>query len=282
MPKTYTVLSTSLEEDLLPLTALLRSRGLPHQVFEEGGQQVLAVFDESHVEPVQALYRAWRDGEVRIEMQPGSPATVLRNRLQWKQSPVSVAVVLICIAVFMLMPFAPGKWIGALSFLPLQALGGDAGLGAMGGQYWRLLTPVFLHFGWLHIAFNLLWFWEFGARLERLTGRWNYLGILLVIAVVGNFSQFLASGAAPFGGMSGVVYGLLGFCAVAPKLQPAWPITPPKPVLVFMLGWLVVCMSGLVEAVGFGAIANAAHFGGLVAGALLGVVFAGLSRQQLQ
>ncbi|MFV8816453.1 rhomboid family intramembrane serine protease [Haliea sp. E17] len=278
MPNTYTVLSTSLEEDLLPLTLLLRSKGLPHQIFEEGGQQVLAVFEESHVQPVRDLYRAWRAGEVRIEVQPGEQPAALRSRLQWRQSPVSVAVALLCIAVFLLMSFGSRPWLSLLGFLPVQFVHGQPVFSAMGAEYWRLVTPVFLHFGWLHIAFNLLWFWEFGARLERVLGKLNYLGILLVIAAVSNFSQFLASGPSLFGGLSGVVYGLLGFCAVAPRIQPAWQVAPPTPVLLFMIGWLVVCMSGLVEAAGFGAIANAAHLGGLLAGAALGGLFAALSR----
>lgn len=281
MAKSYTVLSASLDEDLLPLTMLLRSKGLQHQVYEQGGRQVLTVFDERHVEPVQELYRAWRSGDVRIDVQEGKPAA-LRSRLQWRRSPVSLAVVAICIGVFLLMPFATDRWLSTLSFLPIRFDRGQAVFGAMGSEYWRLVTPVFLHFGWLHIAFNMLWLWEFGSRLERALGPLNYLGILLVIAVVGNFSQYVASGPALFGGMSGVVYGLLGFCAVAPRIQPAWPVAPQTPVLIFMLGWLVVCMSGLVEAAGFGAIANAAHLGGLVAGAILGALFAALSRHQRQ
>jgi GlpG protein len=44
------------------------------------------------------------------------------------------------------------------------------------------------------------------------------------------------------------------------------------------VGWLVVCMSGMVEVLGFGAIANAAHLGGLLCGAVVGAVFAGFSR----
>ena len=73
--------------------------------------------------------------------------------------------------------------------------------------------------------------------------------------------------------MSGVVYGLLGFSWVAPLLQPAWRIQPSPALMLFMVGWLVLCMSGLVEVLGFGAIANAAHLGGLLCGALLGAVF---------
>ena len=65
MPENYHVLSAPLEEDLLPLTALLRSRGVPHQIYEDQGEQVLVVFDAANVSPVAELYRAWRAGEVR-------------------------------------------------------------------------------------------------------------------------------------------------------------------------------------------------------------------------
>jgi GlpG protein len=104
------------------------------------------------------------------------------------------------------------------------------------------------------------------------------LMLFLVIAVVSNVSQFVYGGAGLFGGMSGVVYGLLGFSWVAPLLQPGWKIQPSTPIMLFMVGWLVACMVGIVEVLGFGAIANAAHVGGLLCGALLAVVFGAFSR----
>ena len=67
MTNSYTVLRVPLAEDLLPLTALLRSRGVAHRIYEEEGRQVLAVFDQQHVQPVTSLYQAWRDGNVTIE-----------------------------------------------------------------------------------------------------------------------------------------------------------------------------------------------------------------------
>ena len=148
----------------------------------------------------------------------------------------------------------------------------------MSGQYWRLVTPVFIHFGWLHIVFNSLWLWELGGRVERVLGHFNMFMLFLVIAVVSNFSQFGFGGAGLFGGMSGVVYGMLGFSWVAPLLQPQWAIQPSKSIMILMVGWLVVCMLGVVEVLGFGAIANAAHVGGLVCGALLGAVFGVFSK----
>ena len=109
-------------------------------------------------------------------------------------------------------------------------------------------------------------------------GHFNMFMLFLVIAVVSNVSQFAFGGAALFGGMSGVVYGLLGFCWAAPLLQPAWRIQPSSSIMLFMVGWLVLCMVGVVEVLGFGAIANAAHVGGIITGVLLGVIFGALSR----
>ncbi|MFT4520779.1 MAG: GlpG protein, partial [Halioglobus sp.] len=144
------------------------------------------------------------------------------------------------------------------------------------GQYWRLVTPVFLHFGWMHIVFNSLWMWDLGEKVESVMGRFNMLMLFLAIAVVSNICQYLFGGPGLFGGMSGVVYGLLGFAWVGPLLQPKWLIQPSKGIMLFMVGWLLLCLLGIIEVLGFGAIANAAHIGGLVSGAVLGGVF-GLS-----
>jgi GlpG protein len=78
--------------------------------------------------------------------------------------------------------------------------------------------------------------------------------------------------------MSGVVYGLLGFSWVAPLLQPGWRIRPSPAIMLFMVGWLVACLLGVVEGMGFGAIANAAHVGGLLCGAALGALLGMVSR----
>ena len=275
----YTALNVDIEEDLLPLSALLHQRGVVHRIFEEGGRQVVRVQHREQAQQVASLYQAWRAGEVKIELASRARSQSAHSAPQWRSAPVTLLLILLSIGGFALVYLrAPIAWLSYLTFTPVQGDEGNLVFGAMGGQYWRLVTPVFLHFGWLHIVFNSLWLWELGSKVERVMGQLNMALLFLVIALVSNVSQYAFGGPSIFGGMSGVVYGLLGFAWVAPLLQPHWPIQPAPAIMLFMVGWLVVCMVGLVEVMGFGAIANAAHLGGLLCGALLGAAFGLLSR----
>lgn len=280
MANMITALSVDVEEDLLPLTALLRQHGVAHRIFEEGGRQVLKVpGGEQQAQQVAELYRAWRAGEVKIEVSQATPVAGRPRGLQWRSAPVTLLLVVLSIVGFLLVYLgAPLAVIEKFTFTPFTVVDGQLRFGDMGMQYWRLLTPAFLHFGWLHIVFNSLWLWELGSRIERVMGRLNMVLLFGVIALVSNASQYVFGGPGLFGGMSGVVYGLLGFAWVAPLLQPRWLLQPAPAIMLFMVGWLVVCMVGLVEVLGFGAIANAAHLGGLLCGAVLGGLFGGLSR----
>jgi len=273
----HPALRVCVEEDLLPLSALLQRRGVVHRVFEENGQQVLAVQSPAQASEVVALYNAWRAGDVSIALSQGV-APPLTATVSWRAVPVTTALILCSIAGFGLIYLrAPVSWLGLLTFSPFELVDGKPVFASLGGQYWRLVTPAFLHFGWLHIVFNSLWLWELGGKVERVMGHMNMFGLFLVIAIVSNGCQFAFGGPGLFGGMSGVVYGLLGFSWVAPMLQPAWRIQPSPTLMLFMVGWLVICMVGLVESLGFGAIANAAHLGGLVCGAVLGALFGMMS-----
>ena len=274
-------LSVDVEEDLLPLSALLHQRGVPHRIFEEGGKQVLEVHSgKLQARQVEALYQSWRSGDVRIELSKNrAPRVAVARGIRWRDAPVTMVLVLLSILGFLLVYLGmPLTWIAQLTFTPVALVDGDLRFMPMDGQYWRLLTPAFLHFGWLHIVFNSLWLWELGTRVERVMGSLNMAGLFCVIALVSNTCQYVFGGPGLFGGMSGVVYGLLGFSWVAPLLQPRWPIQPAPAIMLFMIGWLVICLVGLVEVLGFGAIANAAHLGGLVCGAVLGAAFGALSR----
>ena len=132
-----------------------------------------------------------------------------------------------------------------------------------GGQVWRLVTPIFLHFGLLHILFNMYWLYDLGTMIERRLGSILYILLILAIAVPSNYAQFAVTGPM-FGGMSGVVYGLFGYVWVRGRLEPTSGLNLQSNVAVIMIGWFVLCATGLV-----GNMANWAHGGGLAMGALL-------------
>jgi GlpG protein len=143
------------------------------------------------------------------------------------------------------------------------------------GQVWRLLTPVFLHasllhhnLGLLHILFNMLWLLDLGGMIERTQGGRSLLAKLLVMGVASNLLQYRLGGPA-FGGMSGVVYGLLGYCWIRGKLDLTSGLYVNPQVMFFMTFWFFLGFSGLV-----GPIANAAHGGGLAVGLLWGYMSA--------
>jgi len=138
------------------------------------------------------------------------------------------------------------------------------------GEYWRLVTPIFLHFGIFHIAFNGLWLWELGRRMEPLIGSVQMIAAVLLMAVASNLGQYLWSGPSLFGGMSGVVYGLLGYIWIRNKVAPKPILDIPNGLLGFMLFWLLLGMSGFINFFMDGSIANVAHAIGLLTGMMLG------------
>ena len=90
--------------------------------------------------------------------------------------------------------------------------------------------------------------------------------------------QFVWSGSPYFGGMSGVVYALLGYIWIKDKVVPDPQLTLPPGIIGFMLGWLVVCMTGILDLLLGVGVANGAHLGGLIIGMLLGLLFGFTSR----
>jgi len=266
---------TGLDEDLRPFSALLWQQRIAHRIVEEGGEQVLRLVDAGDRPRAAALLSRWLSGELQIRLQPRA-ATFCGAGFggALRAAPVSLALIALSVLGFLLVYLGPVSWVSALTYNPFTLQGGEPAFAPQGGEYWRLVTPVFLHFGWLHIVFNSLWCWELGRRIEQEIGPGNLVGLFLVIAAVSNFAQHLVTGPVLFGGLSGVVYGWLGFGAVAGRLNPRWQgMAPAPPILLFMVGWLLVCLFGLVDVLGF-SVANAAHVGGLLSGAGLGALFA--------
>ena len=81
-------------------------------------------------------------------------------------------------------------------------------------QWWRLLTPMFLHFSFAHLAFNCLWIYVLGEKIERIDGQLIFILIIIFTGISSNLLQYLWTSSSLFGGLSGVIYGMLGYCLV--------------------------------------------------------------------
>ena len=138
------------------------------------------------------------------------------------------------------------------------------------GEAWRLLTPAFIHFGPLHLVFNLYWLFRFGQTIEPRKGAVFFTLVVLVGAVICNVAEALWIQMSPFnegvryaafGGLSGVNYALFGYAWLAGKRRPHEHIGVDPQTALILFAWLVLCMTGML-----GPIANAAHVAGLLVG----------------
>lgn len=132
------------------------------------------------------------------------------------------------------------------------------------GQVWRLVTPIFLHFGLLHLLFNMMWLKQLGGEIEQRKGTLYLLAMVLATGMVSNLAQYFTSGPG-FGGMSGVVYALFGYVWMRVKYDPSSTYYLDRNTVILMIGWFFLCLSGMM-----GPIANTAHAVGLVAGVVWG------------
>lgn len=261
-----------LATDLSMVVTYLREQGIAHQVYEEGGEQILAVTNPHIVAVLSKMLDGVEQGAIQFEPSAkpkasSTSAVVPAFVAQIKAAPVTGLLILLSLLGACLVEFDRDRqfisWFTfqaftATEFIPLAT-------SLHNGEVWRLLTPAFLHFSFLHVVFNSMWMWELGRRLEFLLGKFWYFIFFLVAAVAANLTQYLWSGPGVFGGMSGMVYALVGFILVSHRLVPH-PLTQVAPgILTFMLAWLAICTTGILDRF-IGGVANAAHLGGLLAG----------------
>ena len=144
------------------------------------------------------------------------------------------------------------------------------------GQLWRLVTPIFIHFGVLHLLMNGVMLWIFGRLMEKIHGAIQFLAIIIIIAIISNTAQYLVTGPL-FGGLSGVLYGLLGLIWALGKFSPGYPLKLDPKFTYFIMGWFVLCWSGLLSKAGIH-IANTAHTAGLISGLIIAYLIASMRR----
>lgn len=207
-------------------------------------------------------------GKMPVEPLTGQPQPALSGgwfaSMGWLTKGVFIACALIYGSLFVV-----GATIYNWLFFP-------ASLDGLATQPWRLITPMFLHLSTLHLVFNLMWWADLGRLVERFQSSAQLLLVTLTTAAISHLAQFWYAGPG-FGGLSGVVYGLLGYVWIYGRIHPASGYVLRRSIVVFMLVWLVICFVGLPDIV-----ANAAHLAGLLSGCALGGVFGLLHRRHHQ
>tara|TARA_B000000441_G_C21695214_1_gene322280 strand:+ start:463 stop:1086 length:624 start_codon:yes stop_codon:yes gene_type:complete len=146
-------------------------------------------------------------------------------------------------------------------------------------QWWRLITPMFLHFSFAHLAFNCLWIYVLGEKIERVDGKLIFTLIIILTGVFSNLLQYFWTSSSLFGGLSGVIYGMLGYCLVMEMESNYDKYGLPPGLYLFMIAWLILGFFGILDLFGFGSVANFAHLGGMLSGLMFAMIYKTLNRR---
>ncbi|MDP5029058.1 MAG: rhomboid family intramembrane serine protease GlpG [Paraglaciecola sp.] len=265
------------------LTDYLQNQGVEAQYIlahEPNGHSVVvhqsqwqiakSIADEFVADPYATKYQeaAWQQGNsINLPASSWFSSQLIVQNL--KQVPLTSIILVVCLLTFglaFLGILGPYNW---LRILPLSDL-------ADNHQWWRIVGPAFIHFSTLHIAFNILWWWMLGKQIEQTFGKSCLLLLFLFTAITSNIAQLLIDGP-NFGGLSGVVYGLVGCVWWLGWLKPQWGISLPKPIIIFLLVWLVVGYADILWL----HMANTAHTAGLISGCLFAFVLSRFECKQV-
>lgn len=241
----------------------LRQNRIPVSVNEQGDKLELWLHQNAYEAAAKQLIADYKNNpellQSAAQSSAGRQSSPLRRNILQNSGWLTRLVAALAVLVYLALQMAPEAILSALRIsdvyntLPFQ-------------QPWRFATPILLHFSLTHLIFNVFWWWYLGGRVERSLGSSWLLAVLLFSGISANVIQYLFSGP-NFGGLSGVVYGLLGFCWLYSwgRRTPLW--LPPG-LVIFMVGWLIIGYTDMLWV----NVANEAHLAGLLSGCLAGIV----------
>jgi rhomboid protease GluP len=193
-------------------------------------------------------------------------------RQQVPSIPVTQLLIAINLMVFLAM-LAGGADIWHSSNGVQLDWGANFGPAVQDGEWWRLGSALFLHFGVIHLALNLLALWDSGQLVERMFGHARFAGIYFSSGLAGNLlSLATTEGSAVSGGASGAIFGVYGALLIF-----LWrERTNLHPHEFRWLFWGAAGFSVITIVLGLSVtgIDNAAHIGGFMAGIMGGIVLA--------
>ena len=170
------------------------------------------------------------------------------------------------IFIFILMAFAGGS----TNDLVLTSFGVKLNSEIANGQWWRFVTPIFIHIGLLHLIFNSYALWVVGPQVEKLYGSARFVVMYVLTGIAGVAASYFYHPLTQSAGASGAIFGLFGVLLVF-GIRHRNEI-PPFFKRAVGTGVLPVIVLNLVIGFSIAAIDNSAHIGGLLAGAALAAV----------
>ncbi len=260
---------------------------------DTGGAWVVWITDEDQVTAAQgaiARFRINPDGEefhkargvaARTREAEAKEMAEYRRRIRTRRSlfpkfggygagPLTFSLIVLCLAVaaYSKLGFDHETLRPLLLADPANA-NGTMLPEVRAGEVWRLITPTLIHFGPLHLIFNMIWLYQLGCMIEARRGAVQFALLVVVTGVGPMLAQYWVSGPGYVGGMSGVIYGLAGYVWMRGKYDPASGVFLDRQSIQWLLIWLVICYTGII-----GNVANTAHVTGLVIGLIWGRVTA--------
>ena len=183
----------------------------------------------------------------------------------WRRAPMTVALLAV-IAVVFVFEIVLG---GADNEQVLIDMGAIVPWIQQTGEYWRLITAMFLHAGWLHVATNTWALYQLGTLYEILFGTPRFILTYFVSGICASLASLLFSHDVAVGA-SGAIFGILGAFIFSLLRSPQYRHQRWTRSLVSQIVfWIVV---NIIIGLSVKFIDNAAHIGGLVAGLLLGLM----------
>lgn len=183
---------------------------------------------------------------------------------------VTQAIFGINVAVFVGMLFAGVSILENPSGQDLVRWGANFGPLTLSGQWWRLLTCVFIHGGFLHIAFNMWCLWSLGSIAEPLYGHETFLALYLITGVASSVASVAWNPGVLSVGASGALFGVAG--ALIASFYVGRLSLPHLNVQGTLVSLVIFAGYSLLGGAKSQAIDNAAHVGGLVSGLILGAL----------
>jgi membrane associated rhomboid family serine protease len=132
------------------------------------------------------------------------------------------------------------------------------------GDWWRLVTAMFLHASLLHIGFNMYALWVIGRIVEQYLGTVRYIGLYFVSGLAGSAGALLQAPHTPILGASGAIFGILGAMLVI-----EWQVTGSLAGQAAALIAINLVISFLIPGISWGG-----HVGGLIGGILVMLAYA--------